>query len=223
MNAAMTDTAFEKMDAMYRYQRYFYDATRRFYLLGRDKLLDRISIHPGDNVIEIGCGTGRNLRVLARRHENAHFYGIDASSEMLSTAISKVAKDGLKNVAVETALAQEFDRGIFGLDKKFDSAFFSYSISMIPPWREAIENAASQVKPGGSLYFVDFYDQAALPSWFRTLLKGWLRQFHVQFWPDLMRFLEEFAAANGAELTVEPLYRRYSFIAELRSPQSSKS
>jgi S-adenosylmethionine-diacylgycerolhomoserine-N-methlytransferase len=223
MNAAMTDTAFEKMDAMYRYQRYFYDATRRFFLLGRDTLLERITIRRGGRVIEIGCGTGRNLRILARRNEHANFYGIDASSEMLLTARANIAKDGLKNVELRTALAQDFGRGIFGLDEKFDSAFFSYSISMIPPWREAIKNATSQVRPGGSLYLVDFYDQAELPRWFRSLLQGWLRQFHVRSWPELMPFLEEFAATNGAELTVEPLYRRYSFIAELRLPPSRTS
>lgn len=223
MNAAMTDTAFEKMDAMYRHQRYFYDATRRFYLLGRDTLLERIAIQPGDNVVEIGCGTGRNLRILARRHPEANFYGIDASAEMLQTARTKIEKDGLKNITAKTALAQEFGRGLFGLDRKFDTAFFSYSISMIPPWREAIVNAALQVRPGGSLYIVDFYDQAELPRWFRSLLKGWLRRFHVQFWPDLMPFLENFAVMNGAELNIEPLYRRYSFIAELRSAQNGES
>ncbi|QQS34513.1 MAG: class I SAM-dependent methyltransferase [Acidobacteriota bacterium] len=220
----MTDAAFERMDSMYRYQRYFYDATRRFYLLGRDTLLDRMFVRPGDNVLEIGCGTGRNLRILASRHPQATLYGIDASSEMLLTASAKIEKDGVTNIRLETALAESFDRSeLFALDERFDSAFFSYSISMIPPWRHALEHAAEQIKPGGSLYIVDFYDQERLPRWFQTMIKGWLRHFHVQFWSDLLPFLDEFAKSKGAALTIEPLYRRYSFFAELRFPQSEQS
>ena len=32
-------TAAEKMDAIYRRQRFIYDATRRYYLFGRDRLI----------------------------------------------------------------------------------------------------------------------------------------------------------------------------------------
>ena len=37
-------TAFEKMDKMYRHQRYFYDLTRKYYLLGRDRLINEMKI-----------------------------------------------------------------------------------------------------------------------------------------------------------------------------------
>ena len=36
----MTASAAEKMDAIYRRQRFIYDATRRYYLLGRDRLIE---------------------------------------------------------------------------------------------------------------------------------------------------------------------------------------
>jgi hypothetical protein len=55
------------------------------------------------------------------------------------------------------------------------------------------------------------------------MLKGWLRQFHVQFWSDLIPSLENLAKSKGAALKIEPLYRRYSLIADLRFPQTSKS
>lgn len=41
-----------------------YGLTRRYYLLGRDELLDRIAARPAGHVLEVGCGTARNLRVL---------------------------------------------------------------------------------------------------------------------------------------------------------------
>ncbi len=205
-------TAFERMDSMYRYQRYFYDATRKYYLLGRDRLIDKMQIGEGDNVLEIGCGTGRNLGILASKHPSANFFGLDASAEMLETARANTS--AYPNIKFETALAQEFDHGrTFGLDRPFDTVFFSYSITMIPPWREAIICALDNLKPGGTMYIVDFYDQRDLPAWFRRLLQSWLKKFHVKFWSDLIPHLFELDARGHGTLEIESVSRRYAFIA----------
>lgn len=211
----MTD-AFESMDRMYRLQRYFYDATRKYYLLGRDRLLDEMDVKPGECVLEAGCGTARNLIILAKRHPKAHFYGLDASSVMLETAQAKVDAAGVKNITLKTALADDFRfDSTFELAKPFDKIFFSYSISMIPPWRESIENALQNLAPGGTLYIVDFYDQRDLPAFFARLLKWWLSKFHVTHWEGLMPFLGEMRGRH--DVKIEPLYRRYSFLAQISS------
>jgi S-adenosylmethionine-diacylgycerolhomoserine-N-methlytransferase len=209
--------AFADMDRMYRHQRYFYDLTRKYYLLGRDKLLAEMDIKLGDNVLEVGCGTGRNLSILAKRYPNANFFGLDASAAMLETAEAKIAKADLSNANLKTALADSFSYNeTFGLTKPFDTVFFSYSISMIPPWRESIENALENLKPGGMLYLVDFYDQKELPKFFQKLLRGWLRKFHVQFWNDLIPFLKGLDENGVGKLDIVPLFRRYSIIAQFR-------
>jgi S-adenosylmethionine-diacylgycerolhomoserine-N-methlytransferase len=173
---------FENMDRMYRGQRYIYDATRKFYLLGRDDLLKLIDPRPGEVVIEIGCGTARNLIALARSHPDAKFFGLDASSAMLETANAKVEAAGVTNIELRTALADDFTySGTFLQPSPFDKAFFSYSISMIPTWKASIENALANIREGGTLFIVDFYDQAQLPGFFRTSLKWWLSKFHVQW------------------------------------------
>ncbi len=204
--------AFRKMDAMYRYQRYFYDATRKFYLLGRDRLIEKMVIDDGDTVAEIGCGTGRNLIILARKYPNARFFGLDASSEMLETARSKA--EGISNLTFHTSLADSFSHEeTFALDAPLDVIFFSYSISMIPPWRESIMNALANLRLGGTMYIVDFYDQQELPGWFRAILTAWLRQFHVRFWSDLMPFLYDLGRTGHGDLEIEAVARRYAFIA----------
>ena len=43
--------ATRRMNRMYRRQRYIYDATRRYYLLGRDKLIANLRPGPGANVL----------------------------------------------------------------------------------------------------------------------------------------------------------------------------
>ena len=209
--------AFESMDRMYRHQRYFYDLTRKYYLLGRDRLLSEINVQAGENVLEVGCGTGRNLTILAKRFPKANFFGLDASAEMLKTAQTKIDASNQKNVSLKTALADAFDyRKTFDLAEPFDTIFFSYSISMIPVWRESIQNALANLKSGRSFYIVDFYDQKDLPVWFQKLLKGWLRKFHVQFWGDLMPYLEDLEAQGIGKLKTTSVARRYAFIAEFR-------
>ena len=63
----MTDivASAELMDRIYRRQRHLYDFTRKYYLLGRDRLIHRLSPPAGSRVLEIGCGTARNLVVAA--------------------------------------------------------------------------------------------------------------------------------------------------------------
>lgn len=209
--------AFENMDKMYRHQRYFYDLTRKYYLLGRDRLIREMKIADGDKILEIGCGTARNLIILAKKHGGARFFGLDASAEMLKTAQNKVDAKHLENVTLKTALADEFSFDeTFDLTEKFDACFFSYAVSIIPPWKESIENALENLKPGKSLYIVDFYDQQNLPVWFQKTLKGWLKQFHVKYPKELLPFLENLERKGFGKLKITPLYRRYSLIAEFR-------
>jgi S-adenosylmethionine-diacylgycerolhomoserine-N-methlytransferase len=210
-----SNEAFEKMDRMYRYQRYFYDLTRKYYLLGRDKLIAQMNVQAGENVLEVGCGTGRNLAILAKKYPKANFYGLDASSVMIEESQKKVDKHSLKNVQLQIALADDFTfQNTFNLDKPFDTIYFSYSISMIPPWKESIANALNNLRVGGSFYIVDFYDQKDLPRWFQKMLTGWLKQFHVQFWGDLMPHIESLEKQGLGTLAVTSIARRYAFIAK---------
>lgn len=213
-------TAFEKMDKMYRYQRYFYDVTRKYYLLGRDKLIAEMDVQNGESILEIGCGTGRNLAILAKKYPNANFYGLDASAEMLESAQKKVDKNNLENLTLKTALADDFSyHQTFDLEKPFDTIFFSYSISMIPTWKESIANALENLKNERSLYIVDFYNQRDLPVPFQKLLQGWLKQFHVKYPEELIPHLEKLEFKGLGRHFVKSIYKSYSFIAEFKKQQ----
>src|SRR5260370_35654674 len=89
---AWPDEATRRMNRMYRRQRHIYDGTRRYYLLGRDQLISGLRPEAGANVLEIGCGTGRNLVHAARRYPHARFFGIDVSTEMLTSAITAISR-----------------------------------------------------------------------------------------------------------------------------------
>ena len=55
------------LDSIYAYQRLIYDWTRKFFLFGRDTLIREMKLQPGDHVVEVGCGTARNLIALAKK------------------------------------------------------------------------------------------------------------------------------------------------------------
>ena len=206
------------MNRMYRLQRYIYDFTRKYYLLGRDRLLREMELAPGQRVLEIGCGTARNLIRLARQRPEVECYGLDASTEMLATAADKIEARGLAaRITLRHCLAEELDhREIFQLAEPFDAAFFSYSLSMIPTWQQAIDAALANLKPHAAFYVVDFWDQGAWPGWFRALLRGWLDLFHVRFRPELLEHLRQLEREGVGRLTVESIAGRYAYLATFR-------
>lgn len=204
------------MDRIYRYERRIYDPLRKLFLLGRDRLLDRLDAGPGDRILEVGCGTARNLIALHRRASEARLYGLDASEQMLATAGAKLRRRRLeRKVSLRHGLAEELDpEAAFGLGVPFDAVFFSYSLSMIHDWRRALDVAWSHVAPGGRLLVVDFCDQAGLPRWFRSLLQARLASYHVRFRPEMLKHLHELGRQGTAE--IEQVWRRYAFFATLR-------
>lgn len=214
----MADAAAE-MDAIYRVQRHIYDASRKYYLLGRDGLLDGLQPPPGGSVLEVGCGTGRNLILAAGRYPSALFFGFDVSSAMLETARTSVGRWGLEHcITLAQADASRFDaREVFAVEG-FDRVFISYALSMIPPWREALACAFGAVKPGGSLHIVDFGEQGRLPSAFRSGLRAWLRKFSVYPRAELEDELRRLAAEAGAEIAFERPFRDYACSAVLKKP-----
>ena len=202
------------MDGIYRYQRYVYDATRKFYLLGRDAMVDGLQPPSGGTVLEVGCGTGRNLIVSAKRYPKARFYGFDISRMMLETAQANINGAGLGSyVRLAQGDAAAFSgQTLFGVPT-FDRVYISYAVSMIPPWQAAIEQAYAAVTPGGSLHIVDFGQQAELPGWFRSGLHGWLAKFSVEPRAGLEAELSALAARTGAKLSFAHLYRDYAHLA----------
>ena len=205
------------MNRTYRHQRYIYDFTRKYYLLGRDRLIAEIEARDGARVLEIGCGTGRNLIVAARKYPGAQCFGIDVSTEMLNSAIGAISRAGLTaRIRIAHGDATRFDPdSLFGI-ARFDRIFVSYSLSMIPQWRGVLDTAVSLLAPDGELRIVDFGGQERLPGAIRWLLRRWLAMFHVTPCDDLEAILTARAAATGASLVFERPYRGYAQYATLR-------
>jgi len=215
----MTDilASAELMDRIYRRQRHLYDFTRKYYLLGRDRLIRRLSPPAGSRVLEIGCGTARNLVAAAHTYPDVHFFGIDISSEMLETARSVVEREGLAPyVRLARADAMTFDPALqFGVPG-FSRIFLSYTLSMMPGWQAVLARSLGWLAPGGELHIVDFGGQERLPGWFRAGLRGWLGLFHVEPRDALEHELTLLGLRSGALTAFERPYRGYAQYAVCR-------
>lgn len=200
----------ERMDRMYRYQRHIYDLTRKYYLLGRDRTIRALDAAPGQSILELGCGTGRNLALAAALYPGCRFYGLDISEEMLISARAKLPID----TVLVAGDASAFSAEAFGRPS-FDRIMISYALSMIPAWEATIAHALEAVGPGGSLHIVDFGQQEGLPRAFGRMLKAWLRRFHVEPRAELERVVAEAARRQGAEVAFTRLYGGYVWSAVL--------
>lgn len=203
------------MDRIYRHQRHFYDATRKYYLLGRDQLIEALAPPRQGTVLEIGCGTGRNLLAVRRRYPQARLFGLDISEAMLATARAH-AKG--QDIAYAKADAAAFDpQQLFGVEC-FDRIFISYALSMIPLWQAVLTQASRMLAPGGELHIVDFGQQENLPTLFRSILRKWLAWFHVAPRAELRESLEEVARSQGASLHFVTVKGGYAWRFAVKKP-----
>lgn len=199
------------MDGVYRMQRHIYDATRKYYLLGRDQLIGELAPPPGGTVLEIGCGTARNLILAARRWPEARFFGVDISREMLATARVQVARAGLSDrITLMQADATRLEPGLFGL-AGFDRIFMSYTLSMIPDWQGALRSATGLLMRDGRLHVVDFGQQDRLPQLWRKLLFRWLEQFHVVPRASIGVVMSDLAQGAQRSLAIHRPLRGYAW------------
>lgn len=198
------------LDSIYRRQRHIYDFTRKYYLFGRDRLIGMMLPNADACILEIGCGTARNLIRLAKRYPGRRFFGLDASEVMLETAQRAIAQAGLSGqISLARAYAEDLDAHTFGLDTAFDDVVFSYSLSMIPDWRQALKAASAVLSRQGRIHIVDFGDLTGVPQPARRALFAWLKLFHVEPRLELMREMEG-NATNFEEFQI--LTGRYAFI-----------
>ncbi len=203
------------MDRMYKWTRHIYDASRKYYLLGRDHLIDKLQGDANDIICEVGCGTARNLIRIKKSYPQSVVVGIDASDEMLKTANKAILKSGLKHdISIAQAYSQSFDpKALFSLKKKPNKIVFSYALSIIPPWQESIDHALTLLPKGGEIHIIDFGSQKELPAPFRAFLFWWLKMFHVYYKPEIEAYLAKLAKNNEGSLHFESLYGGYCYYA----------
>jgi ubiquinone/menaquinone biosynthesis C-methylase UbiE len=117
----------------------------------RRQAVARLGLKAGQSVLEIGCGTGRNLRFLREAvGAQGRVTGVDVSSGMLAQAQRTVSRHGWQNVDLI-----EQDAGTLTLDESVDVVTFSLSYSVLPDRDAVLDRAWETLRPGGRLAIMD--------------------------------------------------------------------
>ena len=147
---------------------------------GREAAIQLLDIRRGQQVLEVGIGTGLNLPLYP---SDCRIAGIDLSEEMLKKAQEKVVELSLDNVTLKAMDATVMD---FGADE-FDSAVATYTISAVPDPVGVLREMRRVVKPGGNIVLLNhFRSQGPLAGRFEDLMApvctrlGWKSNLHLE-------------------------------------------
>ena len=161
------------LNRYYRWVRHIYDASRKFYLFGRDETIRAMLAEDWERLVEIGPGTGRNLRKLHAARPSARYGGVEASDAMFEHASARLPWATLVH-----GFAEDADYTTL-LGARPDVVLFSYCLSMVQDAQAALTNARRSVAPTGKVVVVDFADLQGLRPGLRAILRRWLDLFHV--------------------------------------------
>jgi phosphatidylethanolamine/phosphatidyl-N-methylethanolamine N-methyltransferase len=177
----------------------------------RRKAVERLGCKRGDTVLEVGCGTGRNLALLREAvGTDGVVIGIDASEGMLAQAQRLVRRHDWKNVRL---LHQ--DAAGLALEDHVDAVFFSLSYSVLPDREPVLLKAWEALRPGGRLVIMD----AGLPeNWLGRLLAPFGEAIATAFPGDPYSRPWEDLTALSDTVTTERFQLDIYFICKVQKP-----
>lgn len=123
-----------------------------------------------DEILDLGCGTGRNIMLMNKKmSDNSLLVGLDISEDM-ERQFNKNS-EGFSNIKF---INKRIDQ-LFELNQKFDKVFISFVIHGFPHEirKNVIQNAYNHLKPGGTFNILDFaeFDMSKMPFHHRFIFK----------------------------------------------------
>jgi S-adenosylmethionine-diacylgycerolhomoserine-N-methlytransferase len=182
----------QRLAAFYGPQAGDYDRFRERLLNGRRELVELLDPAPGTRFVELGGGTGRNLEFLGERRAALEtVWLVDLCAPLLEQARRRASN--WPNVRVVEA-----DATTWQPEAQVHAVMFSYSLTMIPDWFRAVDNAWRMLAPGGVIGVVDFHVSRRDPApgrarhrpLTRSFWRGWFDRDGVFPSPDHLPYLE---------------------------------
>ncbi len=151
----------ERLDDFYSGQAKGYDEFRKRFLVGRAEMMKAAANQQNAVWVDMGGGTGANLENIADLiPQLKKVYVVDLASSLLKVAQERINAHGWTNVEAVEADATTWTPP----EGAADVVTFSYSLTMIPDWFAAMQNALRILRPGGTVGVVDFFVARKWPT-----------------------------------------------------------
>jgi ubiquinone/menaquinone biosynthesis C-methylase UbiE len=154
----------------------------------------RLALEPGDRVLEIGCGTGRNFPFLREAvGTTGKVYGVDLSAGMLRRARELCEHERWSNVELTQCDAAEYIP-----PEPLDGIIFGLSYNTMPHHLTVLRHAWKQLRPGGRLVIMDgklpsgLGGKVVLPFGLWLMKHTMLGNPFIKPWNDLAAIAEDF-------------------------------
>jgi ubiquinone/menaquinone biosynthesis C-methylase UbiE len=126
------------------------------YRAGRLVGVELLDLQPGQQVLDVGCGTGLNFAAVdAAIGPTGTIVGVDLSGHMLARAHARVRRHGWRNVCLVQANASRWDPLALFAGERFDAVLATYALSVIEDGPAAWRSALAALRPGGRAVVVD--------------------------------------------------------------------
>ena len=165
-------------------------ATLGFYRNFIVRAIKAMDLQPGDKILDLGCGTGRNACIMETYlGDAAEITGMDISPIMERQFNNKCAK--YQNIKF---IRQRIDLP-FSLSEQYDKIFISFVIHGFPHKvrQTVIGNIYTHLKPGGLLFMLDFaeFNMSRMPPLYRFIFKTVECKYAFDFierdWKQILR------------------------------------
>jgi SAM-dependent methyltransferase len=119
------------------------------------RTMDRLTLEPGQTVLDVGCGTGATTVELAQRvSPGGAVVGVDIAPSMLTAARAHAARQRAEAVEFVVGDAQTDDLGA----DRFDAVYSRFGVMFFADPPAAFSNLRRALRAGGRLAFVCWQD-----------------------------------------------------------------
>ncbi len=160
----------------------------------RRRAVEALGVSPGDTVVDIGCGTGRNFPFLERAvTESGRIVGVDLTDAMLREARHRVESAGWANVDLVESDASDYE-----FPGNIEGVLSTFALTMFDNYDGVIERTAEALRPGGRLAILEMKQPEGWPASLVRLGTRVLRPFGVSSsyagrrpWESVRQHLDE--------------------------------
>ncbi len=201
---------------VYRRRAARYDFTANlYYLIGfrleacRRAAVAQLALQPGDSVVEVGCGTGLNFRLLQRLvGPTGRIIGVDLTDAMLAQARRRIEREGWRNVELVACDAARFE-----FPSQVGGILSTFALMLVAEYESVIERGARALARGRRWVVADL----KIPEWSGARLCAralvpFCRPFAVTLdvaerrpWESIARHMDN--------ATVSPRYFGFAYVA----------